>query len=204
MKVLTQKLKDGIVEVLEVPLPLFGSGEVLVRNVFSLISAGTESSTVSAARKSLIGKAKERPQQVRQVLDVLVQQGPVQAYRAVMKKLDAWSPLGYSCVGEVIDLASDVSGFQIGDWVACGGLTAPKQEKWIYQNKDRLNVKFIGAIGAVFDFYAGTVKRPHPWFLDHGLEWLPRLLGEPRRLWKRMFVSAPLFMARVLAERMRR
>ena len=86
-------------------------------------------------------------------------------------------------------------------WV---GMTAPRQEKWIYQNKDRLNVKFIGAIGAVFDFYAGTVKRPHPWFLDHGLEWLPRLLGEPRRLWKRMFVSAPLFMARVLAERIRR
>jgi len=86
-------------------------------------------------------------------------------------------------------------------WV---GMTAPKQEKWIYQNKDRLNVKFIGAIGAVFDFYAGTVKRPHPWFLDHGLEWLPRLLGEPRRLWKRMFISAPLFMARVLAERIRR
>lgn len=128
MKSLTQKLKDGIGEVLEVPLSLFGSGEVLVRNVFSLISAGTESSTVSAARKSLIGKAKERPQQVRQVLDVLVQQGPVQAYRAVMKKLDAWSPLGYSCVGEVIDLASDVSGFQIGDWVACGGLTASHAE----------------------------------------------------------------------------
>ncbi len=124
VKSLTQKLKDGIVEVLEVPLPLFGSGEVLVRNVFSLISAGTESSTVSAARKSLIGKAKERPQQVKQALDVLMQQGPMQAYRAVMKKLDAWSPLGYSCVGEVIDLASDVSGFQIGDWVACGGLSA--------------------------------------------------------------------------------
>ena len=86
-------------------------------------------------------------------------------------------------------------------WV---GMTAPKQEKWIYQNKDRLNVKFIGAIGAVFDFYAGTVKRPHPWFLEHGLEWLPRLVGEPRRLWKRMFISAPLFMARVLAERIKR
>ena len=128
MKSLTQKLKDGIVEVLEVPLPLFGSGEVLVRNVFSLISAGTESSTVSAARKSLIGKAKERPQQVRQVLDVLVQQGPVQAYRAVMKKLDAWSPLGYSCVGEVIDLAPDVEDFQVGDWVACGGLTVSHAE----------------------------------------------------------------------------
>ena len=67
-------------------------------------------------------------------------------------------------------------------WV---GMTAPKQEKWIYQNKDKLNVKFIGAIGAVFDFYAGTVKRSSPWFQKHGLEWLPRLLQEPRLLWYR-------------------
>jgi N-acetylglucosaminyldiphosphoundecaprenol N-acetyl-beta-D-mannosaminyltransferase len=86
-------------------------------------------------------------------------------------------------------------------WV---GMTAPKQEKWISQNKDKLNVKFIGAIGAAFDYYAGTVKRPRPWFLDHGLEWLPRLLGEPCRLRKRMFISAPLFMTRILAERISR
>ena len=52
-------------------------------------------------------------------------------------------------------------------WV---GMTAPKQEKWVYQNKDKLNVKFIGAVGAVFDFYAGNVKRSHPWFQEHGLE----------------------------------
>lgn len=128
MKQLTQKLKDGTMQVIEGPLPIVGPGTVLVRNSFSLISAGTESSTVTAARKSLIGKAKERPQQVKQVLDVVVQQGPVQAYRAVMKKLDAWSPLGYSCVGEVIDVAPDVAGFQIGDFVACGGLTASHAE----------------------------------------------------------------------------
>jgi N-acetylglucosaminyldiphosphoundecaprenol N-acetyl-beta-D-mannosaminyltransferase len=84
-------------------------------------------------------------------------------------------------------------------WV---GMTAPKQEKWIYQNKDRLNVKFIGAIGAVFDFYAGTVKRPHPWFLDRGLEWLPRLLREPRRLWRRNFISTPLFLFHVMQARL--
>jgi len=124
MNQLTQKLKDGAMQVLEVPLPVLGPGMVLVRNRFSLISAGTESGTVTAARKSLIGKAKERPQQVKQVLDVLVQQGPVQTYRAVMKKLDAWSPLGYSCAGEVIDAASDVMEFAAGDLVACGGLSA--------------------------------------------------------------------------------
>ncbi|PKN51544.1 MAG: oxidoreductase [Deltaproteobacteria bacterium HGW-Deltaproteobacteria-13] len=128
MNQLTQKLKDGKMQVLEVPTPVLGCGMILVRNYFSLISAGTESSTVNAARKSLIGKAKERPQQVKQVLDVLVQQGPVQTYRAVMKKLDAWSPLGYSCAGEVISVASDISDFSIGDFVACGGLTAAHAE----------------------------------------------------------------------------
>ena len=83
-------------------------------------------------------------------------------------------------------------------WV---GMTAPKQEKWIYQNKDKLDVKFIGAIGAVFDFYAGTKKRSQPFFQKIGLEWLPRLLGEPRRLWHRNFVSNPVFLMRVLRQR---
>jgi N-acetylglucosaminyldiphosphoundecaprenol N-acetyl-beta-D-mannosaminyltransferase len=83
-------------------------------------------------------------------------------------------------------------------WV---GMTAPKQEKWIYQNKDRLNVKFIGAVGAVFDFYIGRVKRSPKWFRDHGLEWLPRLIQEPGRLWDRTIVSAPKFLLRVVRER---
>jgi len=84
-------------------------------------------------------------------------------------------------------------------WV---GMTAPKQEKWIYLHKDRLNVKFIGAVGAVFDFYIGTVKRSNSWFLEHGLEWLPRLIQEPRHLWNRTLISAPLFLMRVLMQRL--
>lgn len=83
-------------------------------------------------------------------------------------------------------------------WV---GMTAPKQEKWIYENQARLNVKFAGAIGAVFDFYVGRVKRSHPAFRFIGLEWLPRLLQEPRRLWRRMFISAPVFMWHVLGQK---
>lgn len=83
-------------------------------------------------------------------------------------------------------------------WV---GLTAPKQEKWISENRHRIPVKFAGAIGAVFDFYSGKVKRSHPSFQRAGLEWLPRLLQEPRRLWRRMFVSAPIFLFDVAVAR---
>ena len=82
-------------------------------------------------------------------------------------------------------------------WV---GMTAPKQEKWIRANQDRLNVRFAGAIGAVFDFYTGKIKRSHPVFQRFGLEWLPRLLQEPRRLWRRMFLSAPVFVWHVLKQ----
>lgn len=116
-----QKLKDGSMKVVEVPIPVLARSSVLVRNHFSLISPGTESSTVQTARKGLLGKARERPQQVKQVIDTLKSQGLVQTYRAVMKKLDAWSPLGYSSTGTVADLAPDVKEFVVGDLVACAG-----------------------------------------------------------------------------------
>ncbi|MBE9490993.1 MAG: WecB/TagA/CpsF family glycosyltransferase [Bacteroidetes bacterium] len=84
-------------------------------------------------------------------------------------------------------------------WV---GMTAPKQEKWIHLNRDKLNVNFIGAIGAVFDFYSGSKKRAPQWICKLGLEWLPRLLREPGRLWKRNFVSSPLFLIAVFKQRL--
>lgn len=83
-------------------------------------------------------------------------------------------------------------------WV---GMTAPKQEKWIYRNKNKLDVKLIGPIGAVFDFYTGNAKRSSPFFQKMGLEWLPRFLREPRRLWRRDLVSNPRFLLRVICQR---
>jgi polar amino acid transport system substrate-binding protein len=124
MEQLTQKLKDGRMQVLDVPTPALAAGNILVQNLYSLVSAGTEGSTVKAARSSLIEKAKQRPQQVKQVLDVLRSQGPVQTYRSVMKKLDAFSPLGYSSAGQVIATGQKVQGLGKGDLVACGGLSA--------------------------------------------------------------------------------
>ncbi|MGC8724660.1 MAG: WecB/TagA/CpsF family glycosyltransferase [Acidobacteriota bacterium] len=83
-------------------------------------------------------------------------------------------------------------------WVA---MTAPKQEMWLARNWPLLRVGFAGAVGAVFDFYTERVRRSHPAFQRMGLEWLPRLLREPRRLWRRTFVSGPIFLARVIRER---
>jgi predicted dehydrogenase/threonine dehydrogenase-like Zn-dependent dehydrogenase len=121
MEQLTQQLRSGQITSQELPEPQVGPGMLLVRNHFSLISAGTESSTVRAARKSLIGKARERPQQVKQMMDVLKKQGPVQTYRAVMKKLDAYSSLGYSSAGEILEVGPGVEKFAVGDKVACAG-----------------------------------------------------------------------------------
>jgi N-acetylglucosaminyldiphosphoundecaprenol N-acetyl-beta-D-mannosaminyltransferase len=85
-------------------------------------------------------------------------------------------------------------------WV---GLSAPKQEMWIHRNRTKLDVKFAGAVGAVFDFYAGRIHRASPVFQRAGLEWLPRLFQEPRRLWRRMFVSAPLFVKDVVSAKVK-
>ena len=122
MKQLTQKLGSGDMVIQEIPYPQLGRGMIMVKNHYSIISAGTEGSTVQSARKSLISKAKERPKQVKQVIDALKKQGPIQTYRAVMKKLDAYSPLGYSCSGEVIEVGEGVTEFKLGDKVACAGV----------------------------------------------------------------------------------
>jgi len=83
------------------------------------------------------------------------------------------------------------------------GMTAPKQEKWTYQHWDELNIHcHCGTIGAVFDFYAGTAKRAPLWWQKHALEWLYRLLKEPRRMWRRYLIGNPLFLWNVMKERM--
>lgn len=73
------------------------------------------------------------------------------------------------------------------------GMTAPKQEKWANRHKDVLKANVICSIGAVFDFYSGTVKRPNKIWLNLGLEWLGRLIREPKRMWKRYLYYGPIF-----------
>jgi N-acetylglucosaminyldiphosphoundecaprenol N-acetyl-beta-D-mannosaminyltransferase len=83
------------------------------------------------------------------------------------------------------------------------GMTAPKQEKWAYTHKDYLDVKIICSIGAVFDFYAGTVERPSQIWIDLRLEWFVRLLKEPKRMWKRYLYYGPVFVWLVFREKVR-
>jgi N-acetylglucosaminyldiphosphoundecaprenol N-acetyl-beta-D-mannosaminyltransferase len=82
------------------------------------------------------------------------------------------------------------------------GMTAPKQEKWTYQHWDELNIHcHVGTIGAVFDFYARTAKRAPQWWQEHSLEWLYRLIKEPKRMWRRYIIGNPLFLWNIAKER---
>lgn len=82
------------------------------------------------------------------------------------------------------------------------GMTAPKQEKWTYSHWDELNIHcHVGTIGAVFDFFAGTYRRAPRWWQEHSLEWLYRLVKEPRRMWRRYVIGNPLFLMNLRRER---
>lgn len=82
------------------------------------------------------------------------------------------------------------------------GMTAPKQEKWTYSHWKELNIHcHVGTIGAVFDFYAGTAKRAPKWWQEHSLEWLYRLIKEPKRMWRRYGIGNPLFLWNITKER---
>lgn len=81
------------------------------------------------------------------------------------------------------------------------GMTAPKQEKWAYKHFDQLKVAHVCCIGAVFDFYAGTIKRAPQWLINIGLEWFYRLIKEPRRMWKRYLIGNIKFVRYVLRDK---
>lgn len=82
------------------------------------------------------------------------------------------------------------------------GMTAPKQEKWTYTHWNELNIHcHVGTIGAVFDFFAGTVERAPLWWQEHGLEWLYRLIKEPKRMWRRYIIGNTLFLWNILKEK---
>jgi N-acetylglucosaminyldiphosphoundecaprenol N-acetyl-beta-D-mannosaminyltransferase len=135
-----------------------------------------------------------------QVLDKLVARGRaafphVAVTTAISPPYGDWSPEANDRFIEQINMAkADVL------WI---GMTAPKQEKWVRENQGKLNCAVVGSIGAVFDYFAGTVRRAPEWMCGMGLEWAYRLSREPKRLWQRTFVSAPQFLGLAMGEALR-
>lgn len=121
MKQVLGNLRTGAISVDEVPMPQLRPGTVLVRNAFSVISAGTEGATVALGKMNLVGKARARPEQLRKVINVARTQGLLTAYRAASRSLDMPIPMGYSCAGEVVAVGAGVEGLRVGDRVACMG-----------------------------------------------------------------------------------
>ena len=115
-----QYQKTGEITVDDLPAPKLRPGNVLVRNAFSLISAGTERTSVEIARASMVQKARLRPDLVRQVLDNVKRDGVLATYKKVQDQLDNFKELGYSSAGVVVE--SGVDDIKIGDRVACAGV----------------------------------------------------------------------------------
>lgn len=121
MKQLMQNLKDGKVYLIDIPVPQLGNRGALVRTFSSVVSVGTEKAVSEFSSSSLLGKAKARPDLVSQVVNKVKTDGIVSAYKTAISRLDDPLPLGYSLAGEIIALGKEVSGFSVGDRVACGG-----------------------------------------------------------------------------------
>lgn len=121
MKQLLQNMRNGKTTVEDIPVPVARGGTALVRTAASLVSAGTERMIVEFARQSLAGKARSRPDLARQVLDRARREGLLSTAQAAFKRLDQPMALGYSSAGTIVTLGSGMSGFKVGQRVACAG-----------------------------------------------------------------------------------
>jgi len=121
MKQIIQNFKTGILSVEEVPSPVVKPDGVLVRTACSLISGGTERSAINLAQKSLLGKARQRPDLVKQILSKVQRDGVWETIKTVQGRLDTHMPLGYSCSGIVTACGEHITEFTPGDRVACAG-----------------------------------------------------------------------------------
>ena len=121
MKQLLQNIKNGKAVVAEVPIPTPRKGMALVKTAASLVSAGTERMVVEFAEKNLVGKARSRPDLVKQVIDKALREGVLNTAQAAFNKLDEPMALGYSSAGTIIELGENMDGFHVGQRVACAG-----------------------------------------------------------------------------------
>src|SRR5512138_3948531 len=121
MKQLLQNTRSGKSTVEDVPVPTPREGQALVKTEASLVSAGTERMVVEFAEKSLVGKARSRPDLTRQVLEKARREGLITTVQSAFNRLDQPMALGYSSAGTIVELGSGMSGFKVGQRVACAG-----------------------------------------------------------------------------------
>ena len=121
MKQLLQNIKNGKTTVEDIPVPTPREGQALVKVAASLVSAGTERMVVEFAEKSYIGKARSRPDLVKQTLDKAKREGVMPTVQAVFNRLDQPMALGYSTAGTIVALGKNMQGFKVGQRVACAG-----------------------------------------------------------------------------------
>ena len=145
MKQVIQNFRSGVLRVEEVPAPVLRDRGLLVGNHVSLISAGTEKSTIQVAQKGLMGKAMERPEMVRKVLTAIKKDGLKDTLKRVFERLDTPAALGYSCAGTVLGVGQDASQFSVGDRVACAGQNYASHAEVIFVPK-HLCVKLPGHV----------------------------------------------------------
>ena len=121
MRQVARRLRDGRLELIEVPDPALPPGAVAVRVEASLVSAGTERATLDVARKSLVAKARARPDQARQVIERARLEGVRSTIELVRQRLEQLAPLGYSAAGVAVEVGAGVSGISAGDRLAIAG-----------------------------------------------------------------------------------
>jgi len=121
MKQVVQDFRAGTTSVIDVPVPQLKPNMALVRNSASLVSVGTERALVAFASKNILGKARSRPDLVRQVVDKARREGILTTIDAVRTRLDQPLPLGYSSAGTIVQVGPGLADFQVGDRVACAG-----------------------------------------------------------------------------------
>jgi len=158
MKQLIQSFKTGELGLFDVPAPICQKNGALVQTTVSLVSAGTEKMLVDFAKKSMLAKAKDRPDLVKQVVEKMKKEGIKNTLEKVFTKLDSPIPLGYSLAGRVIEVGDNMSGINIGDRVACGGAGYANHSEINYVPKnlmvkipdgvDDINASFV-TVGAI-------------------------------------------------------
>ena len=136
MKILLKENRKGTVFVEEVPEPSLQPGGIIVRNHYSAISLGTEMQNIDIARKSLLQKARSRPDDLKKVFNLAKKEGYYSAYTKAIARLETPAPLGYSSSGEVVSIGGGIDNFSLGDYVACGGIGFANHSEFSYIPKN--------------------------------------------------------------------